>query len=201
LNTFTKNKRLFSFLRFALFFSVLQTSGINAANDDYKMILSQDMYSNLDTLMHLLNSQPLSENLELELCYLIANHYCGLQVDSSLLYSMKGIPLAKKLNEFKLLMVFYTHVAAAHCYRSNYDSASVYCDKMKKLALKRENKQWEIVALGFCAEVYRKQGKYITATDYYLKALKISEAEEFADQSLPSLINANQGLIFYHKTL
>ena len=60
-------KRLFTFLRFALFFSFIQTNGVNAANDDYKMILSVETYSNFDTLMRLLNSRPLPENFELEL--------------------------------------------------------------------------------------------------------------------------------------
>jgi signal transduction histidine kinase len=101
---------------------------------------------------------------------------------------MRGIPIARKLNEFRLLMIFYTHVAAAHCFRSNYDSAFVYCDKLKELAAKRENKEWEVIALQFYAEVYRKQGKYITATDYYLKALKISEDEGFVFESLSTLI-------------
>ena len=195
MNTFTENiihKHLFTFLRFALFFSFIQTNVVNAANDDYKIIYNQNVYSQLDTLMRLLNSQPLPDNLELELCYSIANQYCGLLVDSSLLYSMRGIPLAKKLNEYKLLMVFYTHVAAAHCFRSNYDSAFVYCDKLKELAARRENKEWEVIAFGFYGEVYRKQGKYITATDYYLKSLKISEDEGFVDKCLAALINLSE---------
>jgi signal transduction histidine kinase len=139
-------------------------------------------------LQRLLNTEPLSEKQKLEIYYFFANNYSGLEVDSSLLYATKGIPLAQKFNEYKILMVFYTHVAAAHCFRGDFDSALIYCDKLKESAMERKDKEWEAIAYIFYAEAYRKQGKYITAIDYYLKSLKISEDEGFFDSYMASLI-------------
>ena len=157
----------------------------------YEQFMEQEIirHHRLDSVKRLLNSpQSLSEKQQLDIYYYIANNYSGLEVDSALLYSIKGVPLAKKLNEYKIMMVFYTHIAAAHCFRSNFDSAFVYCDRLKESAVERADKEWEAIALGFYAEIYRKQGKYNTAIDYYLKSLKISEDGGFIERHLASLI-------------
>ena len=177
--------RLYAFL---CFFFVLIHEAI--AVNYYEQFMEQEVIRlhRLDSVKRLLNTQPLSEQQQLDIYYHIANNYSGLEVDSALLYSIKGVPLAKKLNEYKIMMVFYTHIAAAHCFRNNFDSAFVYCDRLKESAVERADKEWEAIALGFYAEVYRKQGKYNTAIDFYLKSLKISEDGGFIERHLASLI-------------
>ena len=170
------------------FFVFIHTSGMVAANDNFPVILNPEQHANIDTLMRLLNSRQHPENIELEIYYCLANQYCSLQVDSALHYSMKGIPIAQKLNLYRPLMVMYTHVAAAHVFRSRFDSSLVYCNKLKETAVKRNDKLWETIAHQYYAEVYRKQGKYITAIDIYLKALKISEEEGLTENALSILI-------------
>jgi signal transduction histidine kinase len=173
------------------FFSFVLTSETVAENDDEKSIeiKNHDLdHHKIDSIKRLLNNEPLSEKQKLDIYYGIANLCSGLEVDSSQLYSTKGIPLAQKLNEYEILMVFYTHIAAAHTFRNKLDSAFIYCDKLKELAMERKDKRIEAIAFSFYAEVYRKQGKYNTAIDYYLKALKISEEEELTERCIFALI-------------
>jgi len=181
-------KRLHTFLRFTLFFSFVLTSEIVTANNDYTFKISTNVYLHIDSLMNLLNDQPLTEEMKMEIYFHLANNYSGLQVDSSLYYSTKGIPIAEKLKEYEILMNFHTHIAAAHSFRNNFDSALIHCDMLKQLAAKRNDKKWEAIALAYYAEVYRKQEKYNTAIDYYLKALKICEDEGLIETSLAVLI-------------
>jgi signal transduction histidine kinase len=170
-----------------LFFGLI-SEAVSVDYDNKFIELEDACISTLDSLKRVLNTQPLSDKQQMDIYHKISSLYCGLEVDSSLFYSMKGIPLAQRLKEYHVLYILHTHVAAAHCFRSNYDSAFFYCDRLKELALEQGDKEWEAIALQFYAEVYRKQGKYHTAIDYYLKSLKICEDEGLEERCLAALI-------------
>jgi len=175
----------FSRLLFLLFF-VLPGATASGKNDEdpewYKYIRGTD------SLKLLLNVPSIPEMKKLEIYYGIASYYSSFEMDSAIFYASKGIPLAKKLKEYKTLMRLYTHAGAAHSFIANYDSAFHYFDMLKELAVERGGKRDEAVAIRFYAFTYKKQGKYNTAIDYYLRNLKMAEDEGWTEDCIVALI-------------
>lgn len=106
----------------------------------------------------------------------IAGVFSSYAVDSVLVYAPKAIALAEKFDEKDVEIVCYAHLIAAHCFKSNYDSAFMYFDKGREIAVKINDKQSEAGLISLAAYTYKHQGKYNTAIDMYLKVLSINES-------------------------
>jgi signal transduction histidine kinase len=139
-----------------------------------------------------LSTQQHTEKEKLEIYMHIVDKYCSFEMDSSLHYAHKGIPLARKFKDFESLTFFYHNSGSAHCFKSNYDSAFVYFNLAKELAVDKGKKTDETNALSSIAFAYAKQGKYNLAMDYYLKALRIAEQEKCVEESVKVLCNLSE---------
>jgi len=169
---------------------VLTSGAAHAADDEEPWHVS---FRIADSLKRLLDVEPLTEKRKLELYNHIAGQYAGSDQDSLLRYATKGIPLARKLKEYDMLVDCYIQAGAAHCFRANYDSAFYYFNLLESLSIERRNKWAETVAIGFYAYIYKIQGKYNSAIDYYLKALKIFESEgDYSERYVNTLTNLSE---------
>jgi signal transduction histidine kinase len=132
----------------------------------------------IDSLKHLINTQPLTEKQQMEFFAQIACQYHAFKSDSSFVYRKKCITIAEKLNEYELLMGYYIDLGVLYTFKGVYDTAQLYFDQSLQLAIKHKNKFMEAESLSFIAFGYAKEGKYNMAIDNYIKSLKIFESSE-----------------------
>ena len=170
--------RFFSYLRYMLLLALLPAVGQAFAEDDThepgKLLV--------DSLKIILNTQTLTERQQLQLYSDITALYAGGIIDSLIVYAPKAIELAQKLSETKLEMYNAAHLGVAYAYRNHLDSAFLYLDRMEKLAIKLKSKFDEATALSYKAFACVHQDNYLTAIDYYLKALTVLDGIKDKDK-------------------
>jgi len=145
-----------------------------------------------DSLKIVLKTQTLTDKQKVDIYHAITGNYAAFAIDSVIFYGTIGIDLAQKLNDYETLGMFYCHVGTAYCFRSNYDTALMYFDRMKELGEKYGIKNAEAGGVQFTAFTYAKQGKYNTAIDYYLKSLELNEKNAEHNGCLVSLLNLSE---------
>jgi len=143
-----------------------------------------------DSLKNILKTQSFTERQQLKIYSDITGCYASFAIDSVLIYAPKAIELARKLKDEKSEISNYYHFGAAYCFRDNYDSAFVCFNQIKELAAKSGDKQAEATALQFIAFAYARQGKYLSAIDFYTKSLKaLDENQTQESKYISTLIN------------
>jgi len=142
-----------------------------------------------DSLKIVLKTQTLTDKQKMDIYHNITSTYSSFAIDSIVVYGTMGIALAQKLNDYETLCGLYLHVGTAYCFKANYDTALMYYDRMKELGEKYGIKNAEADAVQFTAFTYKKQGKYNTAIDYYLKSLELDEENANYDRSIVALLN------------
>ena len=182
--------RFFVYLKYTLFFTFILTSSIvNATGNDAPdlhqndSIWIQKVHRAIDSLKQLLNTQPLTEKQKLDICFQIAGHYHNFDQDSSSLYAIQSIPIAKKLKDYEKLMDIYIHIGVVFCFKGDFDMAHYYLNQLNELAIKQGNLRKEISAVKLIGYVYSQQGKFNLAIDYHLKCLKICETEGWTEEA------------------
>lgn len=165
--------RFFHFLRYLfLLASILVCGGMSASDENKQHELR------CDSLKNLLKNPSLTPKQELDIYASITAVYASFSIDSVIEYAPKAIRLAEKLKEKQIALDTYSHWGVAYGFRNNYDTAYSILDKARQIAVELGNKETEARMLGLTAFVYVLQGKYLSATNYYLKILPIYEAME-----------------------
>ena len=140
-------------------------------------VLADDIYDpkrlSIDSLKNVLKTQTLTDRRQLDIYCNITAEYAAFDIDSVLVYAPKTIGLAHKLKDEKNEIENYFHLGIAYCFRDNYDSAFICLDRAKEMAAKSKNIQIEVRAIEYMAFAYARQGKYLSATDFYTRALKV----------------------------
>jgi signal transduction histidine kinase len=113
-------------------------------------------------------------------------------MDSVLFYARQGIPFAQKTKDYKTLARLYDFSILAFSFKSEFDSALVYLDKNTEIARLLNDKTIEGENCFGYGYVYARQGKYVTALDYYFKHLDFAEKNGV---SRPDLMVRNYGNI------
>ena len=184
--------KLFSFFRPALFLAFTLTGGWVAADDQSVVIERPERAFAIDSLKQLLEVKPLSEKREMELCHYLAGAYHTFNHDSSAFYAHKSLPIALKLKADETLLDIYSNLGVTHTFASHYDSAFIYFDRMKELAIARKDIWYEAKAITMFGFTYAKQGKYHTSIEYYLKVLSIIEKEGWTNRHVGALVNLSE---------
>ena len=146
----------------------------------------------IDSLKNIINTQPLTQKQKLDIMLDITFSYGGFEMDSTIVWSHKSFSLTEKLNNTEIEFLLYINLGAAHCFKSNYDSAFIFIDQANVIAQKIGNKNMEANVISFYAFIYVQQGKYLSSVDYYMKCLSIYENMELADGIIKVLVNLSE---------
>ena len=188
-----KIMRFFSSLKYLFICAfILVTGGTVIAEDDDSITWHYIGFQQADSLKQLLDNDLLTEKQILALLLEISGRYHAFELDSSIVYAEKGIPLAKKLHDDNMLMEFYRLKAVAHAFKGDFDTALADFKKMEELADKLKNQKAKVHAIAMTGFTYMQQGSYNTAIDYYLKALKMYEMLENYDNIIAVLGNLSE---------
>jgi len=118
-----------------MFFLVFVLMSSKAVADDNIIDIKQK--SIIDSLKQLLTIHPVTENRKLEIYSFIANAYHASDYDSSVFYAHKSLKLAQKLKANEKKIDIYCTLGLNYSFRSNYDSAFFYFNRMKEIATAR----------------------------------------------------------------
>ncbi|MDR2027661.1 MAG: histidine kinase [Prevotellaceae bacterium] len=150
-------------------------SAMLIAGDGEKTLRKEEQRT-LDSLKNeLKNIDRFTEHQKMMLYSHITGIYASFAMDSVILYGVKTIEIAKRLNEKDILLECYRHVGIAYSILNNYDTAIFILNKARELGVEMQSEQAQESALWLMAFVYANQGKYVTAIDMYLKLLPIYE--------------------------
>jgi signal transduction histidine kinase/Tfp pilus assembly protein PilF len=89
------------------------------------------------------------------------------------IYAPKALQLNRKLGKKDKEITNSFHLGIAFAFREKYDTALSILDKAYDLTVEIKSNQDEAGALSLLAFVYVQQGKFQTASDYYLKTLAV----------------------------
>ena len=170
--------RFFSSLQYTLLIAIF-LAGVKAfAEED----AHKSFKLRADSLKNILNTQTLTEKQQLELYSKITSAYASFAIDSVIVYAPKALKLAQKLRNKEFEIANSSHLGVAYAFRNNLDSAFLYLDRMEELAIQLKSKLDEATALGHKAFACALHENYLSAIDYYIKALTILDGVNNSDK-------------------
>jgi Signal transduction histidine kinase len=148
-----------------LFFAFIITHSIHAQKPE--------LYTQkADSLINRLNTQEHTQKERIQLYYDITETFAAHDMDSMHFYGRKGLELALKENDKRMIIFFYNYIGSYYVFKSEYDTALIYTQKHMKIA--EELKDNSLLLNGYFSigNIHARQGKYATAIENYLKVLK-----------------------------
>ena len=128
-----------------------------------------------DSLKQVMNTQALTKKEEMELYASIADHYHGVAVDSSIVYRLKALEIAQKLQVYETIRIYYAELGIVYRFKGDYEAALACADRLHELSEMYDDWKAKANAYTTAAYAYTGWGKYNMAIDNYLKRLKLSE--------------------------
>jgi len=119
-------------------------------------------------------------DLSMELSKLSAAY----DMEKTLQFAHIGIALAFKCGREDELPKLYHCCHIAHCFRSEYDSALVYCRRNLDIAKVRGDKKLESDSYFDMAFNYQRQSMFTTSLDYYFKHLEYIAKQPDTDPTI-----------------
>ncbi|MDR1091999.1 MAG: sensor histidine kinase [Prevotella sp.] len=110
-------------------------------------------------------------------------------LDKFIMYTDKGLELADKEQDKRMLAIFYGFSGIYHFYKANYDTAHSLYEKALEYAIKIEDKFLEAKLYSNIALLYSMKGDYHTEIEYNLKALSIYEKIDEKKTFITLLVN------------
>ena len=119
-------------------------------------------------------------------------HLCAVYKDSNSdslsINARKGIALAEKENNEKMLNAFYRYTGISCFQKQNYDTASIFLDKALKLAIKRKDRYEEASAYLATGYMYGIRSDEKLKIECMLKALPIFEEINDNEKTIEALL-------------
>ena len=131
---------------------------------------------NVDSLENVLKTQKLTADEMLDIYYKIGGQYVYNNQEKFKEYTDKGIELANKEKNKKMIVKFNMSLGIYYNQKASYDSSLVYYNKALKLAEEIKDKAKEADICGNIAGAYCNKGELETGISYYHKAISISES-------------------------
>ena len=184
--------RFVNCLKYTIFFVLALTSGGAAAQSDDYVPRHIAFQPEVDANMLELTERPIADTRKMEIYKKLTDIYQHFNHDSCAHYARRAIAYATRLKEYNLLFDIYSTAGVSYVFNSDYDSASIYFNRMMEIGVERNDKKMQTNALMMFAYNYSKQGKYNSAIEYYLKVLAITEKESWTLGSVGTLINLSE---------
>lgn len=143
-----------------------------------------------DSLINILETQQLPIEKQLKLYDDICENYCQTDPVKSLLYGKRGLNLAEKINDKKMIASLSLHVGMAYFLKEPVDSSLIYTQRAIVLAQEINDKKIEATALGSLAFwYYNFKNDYETGLDYYFQALSLYKSINNTNNTVRLLVN------------
>ncbi|WP_461534127.1 tetratricopeptide repeat-containing sensor histidine kinase [Sinomicrobium sp.] len=146
---------------------------------------------NLDSLEQALKKQDITASEKIKLYDDLSWFYNSVDVKRSLTFGKKGLELAKKNGDKKMEATFYRNMGVAYFMGSVYDTATIYLDKAKPIALQLNDYRMQASIYNTYANIYRVQSAYDKAIENYLNAAQVLETNK--DLHKLTLVYSNIG--------
>jgi tetratricopeptide (TPR) repeat protein len=114
----------------------------------------------------------------------ISGHYHNFNPDSSILYGLKALHIAQKLNNDIAIMDTYIALGIVSSFAGYFEKALFFLEQAETLAIQRSNLRKEVHAIKLMGFVCAEWGKLNTSIDYHLKCLKILETEGWTNEPM-----------------
>lgn len=159
---------------------------------------------NVDSLIHILETQTLIPEDQLDLYNKICDNSIDHDPDKAIQYAEKGLRLATKEKNLLMNSLFNEYLGLAHREKGEWDIAKSYFEKALESAIKTDNNSRHINVLANISGFYTAQAEYETGIEYLMKALMICDSitnkKQYA-QLLSALGNDYRILGNYDKAL
>ena len=130
-----------------------------------------------DSLINILNTKKNTPSEQMQLYFELAEGYSVHDIDNCHLYAVKGLELAQKEKDKKMMIYFYGLMGNKYVYRNNYDSAIIVSQKRLQIAMELNDVVMQRgIYLGI-GNVYARQGKFIMAIENYMKVIESWDGE------------------------
>ncbi|MDR2038728.1 MAG: tetratricopeptide repeat protein [Bacteroidales bacterium] len=132
---------------------------------------------NIDSLIHVLETERLSPVEQLSLYEKITLFYVTHDLGKGTEYAREGIQLAEKEKDKKKESAFYRFLGAIHYYQSKFDTSRIYLDKALSLAVEINDKPFQVMTYSELGNLYYLQNNYSSALEYYMKGLTLNDGK------------------------
>lgn len=130
----------------------------------------------IDSMKVVLNAHHLSDTNQVRIIYRISDAYKGVNTDSAMHYSNRGLTVAKENKWPKGIAALYDNLGSLYSNNGNYKKAIQYYDAALKINRQIGNKRNEAGNIINIGSVYQRQGDDARALENSFKALKITQA-------------------------
>jgi signal transduction histidine kinase len=175
-----------------------------ASEDPQKQIAIATYYSKISTVYYKLNQfdkaleyDKLSASIFMQgtneegqawsLIYVCDDFNELNQLDSSLVYLTKAMPIVKKLNTLRLNIQYYNKLGHISFLKNDYKGSIGFYEKTISEARKEKGLYQEASAKKMIGICYSKLGEYVTARKYLLLALSITELNNYVKEKMEIL--------------
>ena len=131
---------------------------------------------NVDSLLNVLETQKLTPDEIMDVYYKIGAHYVYNDQEKFKEYATKGLALANKEKNKKMITKFTMSLGIYYNHKASYDSSIVYYEKAYQLAQEINDKEKEADICGNIAASYCNKGEIEKGISYYHRAISISES-------------------------
>lgn len=144
---------------------------------------------NVDSLVNILKTQELTSERKMELYRDICQSYAQNDQEKYKIYIDKGLELATREKNKKMLVYFNSFSGIFYSYKAEYDTALIYMEKALELAREIEDRNLEAKLCANIAFAYSFKGDFVTEIEYNLKALSIYEKIDDKKSFITLLVN------------
>lgn len=147
--------------------------------------------TNVDSLIHVLETKKLQTDEMLDLYIEISKFYINYDGAKSIKYAKEGLLLAEREKDKKQCSRLYKQLGITYYTnfytREGFDTADIYLNKALVLAKELNDKKLEIAITSNLGSLYGIQEEYTTSLDYFVKALSLDDSRN--EQTVGILCN------------
>ncbi len=147
--------------------------------------------TNIDSLINVLKTQKLTTDEKFSIYNDICYYYLNSDPQKAMLYCREALSFAEKEKNGKWITGFYSYIGTLHTYEGNYDQALDCYNQALDFAIEEKEDHRAAFVYGGIADLYRSQGKTVTALDYLLKALSLYEKGETVQHKRQQILMLN----------
>lgn len=159
-----------------------------------QLISLQTQAKNIDSLKTLLSNSD--DTLAIEYHIAIAQAYIDENVDSTLVYSTKGLKYAELLNYKQGILKLNNLLGNCAQRKGDFDNAMAYYEKVKELSIELSDDKGMAIVLNNIAIIHTQRGNYKAALDMYYEALDYEK--KIDDQKGIAEAYNNIGVVHYY---
>ncbi|MDR2920713.1 MAG: sensor histidine kinase [Tannerella sp.] len=161
---------------------------------------SVNAWSNrMDSLLNLIDSQTLSLAEQIGAYHIITDSYAVSDMSNTYLYGMKGLELAKKAKNKRMIATFYRFIGSTYTYRTSYDTAHIYQQMQLEIAEELQDKKLLQQVYFTTGNIYARQGLFDKAVDNYLKSISYYSEDMREGMSLQFILkNLDKSYLYYN---